>query len=276
MDKKQKIYTNFDGKNFTQIRNEPLRDKNLSWKAKGILTYLASLPEDWEIYKSEVAKHSKDKISSFNSGWEELKKFGYIKGRKMRHNGKFVGYEWFVSDMPTLLSEMDFPFYENPYSGKTKHGKTNTTNTNYTNTNLTNTNIIDEEEINKFIQSNIYLKEDTLQKILGVKDYLEKSGVYKTDILEILNFFSTNNEYLISEFIMQQVERCLLQSKLDEGLYSYHKFFIKGLIHRVNSQKSLSYVENNQEFCKVFGMEALPEVPLYNWIDEKWLEGKER
>lgn len=237
MDKKQKIFTNFEGKNFTKIRNEPLENVNLSWKAKGILTYLASLPEDWKVYKSEVASHSKDKISSFNTGWEELKKHGYIKGRKIRENGKFVSYEWFVSDMPSILAEMDFSFSENPHCGKTKHGKSNTTNTNYTNTNLNNTNIIDEEEINKLIQSNLYLKEDTLQKILGVKDYLEKSGVHKSDILEILNFFSTNNEYLISEFIMQQVERCLLQSKRDEGLYSYHKFFINGLIHRVNSQK---------------------------------------
>ncbi|HAP3802650.1 hypothetical protein FDP51_06410 [Enterococcus mundtii] len=133
----QRIYTNFSGKNFTQIRNEAVRDKELSWKARGILVYLASLPPDWKIYKSEVMTHSKDKKDSFNSGWKELIRGGYIRGYNNRNRGKFSGYTWVVTDDPIRgISESDFPD-----SDKSQYGKSATTNTYNTNTN--NTNIFD-------------------------------------------------------------------------------------------------------------------------------------
>lgn len=76
----QWIFTNFAGKEFTQIKNQALRDEELSWKARGILAYLTSLSSDWVVYKSEIMKHSIDKKDSFYSGWNELKQAGYIKG----------------------------------------------------------------------------------------------------------------------------------------------------------------------------------------------------
>ncbi|NSM28286.1 hypothetical protein HRD95_06815, partial [Enterococcus faecalis] len=141
----QRIYTNFSGKNFTQIRNEAVRDKKLSWKARGILVYLASLPPDWKIYKSEVMTHSKDKKDSFNSGWKELIRRGYIRGFNNRNRGKFSGYTWIVTDNPVRgIPESDFPD-----SDKSQYGKSATTNTYNTNTNNTNIfdTIIDTDDI---------------------------------------------------------------------------------------------------------------------------------
>ena len=138
----QRIFTNFSGKGFTQIKNEAVQDANLSWKARGILVYLASLPSDWTIYKNEVLKHSTDKKDSFNSGWNELKEAGYVKGVLNRKNGRFDGYTWFVSDERKFIEKkFDIPEADFPFSGISENGKSDTTNTNYTNTN--NTNIID-------------------------------------------------------------------------------------------------------------------------------------
>lgn len=130
----QRIFTNFAGREFTQIKNQAVRDEELSWKARGILAYLASLPSDWIVYKSEIMKHSIDKKDSFNSGWNELKRAGYIKGIQNRNKGKFTGYTWYVSDdRQFMLPETDFPSSDKP-----KYEKPATTNTYLTNTNYLN------------------------------------------------------------------------------------------------------------------------------------------
>ena len=86
------------------IPNETLADKRLSWKAKGILSYLLSLPYDWEVYTSEVAKHSTDGIKSLNSGIQELIKLGYIERIVIRgEKGLYGGYEYSVSSSPTEM-----------------------------------------------------------------------------------------------------------------------------------------------------------------------------
>ena len=79
--------------NFTIIDNDYLKDENLSFKAKGILTYFLSLPGDWVIYFDEIITHSKDGIRSFRSGIDELIKEGYIRRYPIRENGIIVRWE---------------------------------------------------------------------------------------------------------------------------------------------------------------------------------------
>jgi len=87
---------------FTQIPNETLADERLSWKAKGLLSYLLSLPYDWEVYTSEVVKHSTDGEKSLTSGLNELIKFGYVIRTKIRgEKGHYSGYEYSVYDAST-------------------------------------------------------------------------------------------------------------------------------------------------------------------------------
>lgn len=66
-------------KNYTVIHNQFLRRKDLSWKAKGILAYILSLPDDWNINLKEVMTHATDGEGSFRSGWKELEEKGYTK-----------------------------------------------------------------------------------------------------------------------------------------------------------------------------------------------------
>lgn len=64
---------------YTCVSNHALRNKNLSFKAKGLFVYLLSLPDDWELYKSELKDHSKDKRVSIDSALNELIENGYLK-----------------------------------------------------------------------------------------------------------------------------------------------------------------------------------------------------
>jgi hypothetical protein len=87
---------------FTIISKKALNDKNLSWKAKGILTYLIGKPADWVIYLSDLEKQSTDGRDATRSGIDELIKFGYIiRIRVKGEDGKFMGYDYEVSDVPS-------------------------------------------------------------------------------------------------------------------------------------------------------------------------------
>lgn len=65
--------------NYSVINNTGLKDKRLSWKAKGILAYILTLPDDWVFYREELSQHAKDGINSLRAGMKELKEYGYIK-----------------------------------------------------------------------------------------------------------------------------------------------------------------------------------------------------
>lgn len=88
-------------RNFVTISNVGVRDSRLSWKAKGILVYLLSLPDDWKVYMSELEKHASDGEKSLRSGFAELKKFGYVERIPVRQGGKIVEWETVINEIPS-------------------------------------------------------------------------------------------------------------------------------------------------------------------------------
>lgn len=104
-------------KGFTTLNNVVLRDERLSWKARGIFSYLWSMPDDWEFYETEVAKHATDGRASLRSGLGELTKFGYLERTRSRDkNGKFGAPVWILHDEPSddRKPMFDFPTLEKP------------------------------------------------------------------------------------------------------------------------------------------------------------------
>lgn len=79
--------------NFTTIDNAYLQNKKLSFKAKGIMTYILSLPDDWVIYIDQLIATSKDGEGSFRSGLDELIKAGYIKRYPIIEKGQIVAWQ---------------------------------------------------------------------------------------------------------------------------------------------------------------------------------------
>ena len=103
--------------NYTCISNEILQRKDLSMQAKGLLVYLLSLPEDWEIHKSEVWKHFSNGRDAVYRAFEELERKGYIQGKKYRDKlGRF-------QHQYTVYEEPITPHYPEL---KNRHGKTET------------------------------------------------------------------------------------------------------------------------------------------------------
>ena len=102
---------------YTILDKTCILDPRLSWKAKGLHTYLMSLPDDWKIYLSEIVKHSTDGIDSLKSAIKQLEKLGYIqKVRNRREDGCFGGFSYFVYEKPSEVPPEDpiQPQRENP------------------------------------------------------------------------------------------------------------------------------------------------------------------
>lgn len=79
-----------------------LQDKRLTWKAKGLLSFLIDKNSDF--YKKDLVRESKDGYEGMNSGLDELIKFGYLQERMIRSSdGKFEGYKYNYSSVPKFI-----------------------------------------------------------------------------------------------------------------------------------------------------------------------------
>ena len=65
--------------NYTVMSNYHLRDKNLSLKAKGLLSQMLSLPEDWDYTLAGLARINAEGKDAIRAAVVELEKAGYIK-----------------------------------------------------------------------------------------------------------------------------------------------------------------------------------------------------
>lgn len=93
--------------NYVVMNRTALNDKRLSWKAKGIMAYLLSMPDDWVFYIEELVTHSTDGEKSFRAGFKELKDCGYVERRPIREGQRIKAWETIVHEVPqdnSLLS----------------------------------------------------------------------------------------------------------------------------------------------------------------------------
>ncbi|ELK4352964.1 phage protein [Staphylococcus pseudintermedius] len=151
--------------NFVTVHKDFIHDSNISWKAKGILLYLLSRPDDWQIYETELEQHSTDGLSGLKSGIKELEEIGYIqRNRKRDESGRLNGYEYLVYEQPHHIR---FSNVGKTNNGKTVNGKSHTTNNNSTNNDLTNNNNTNND-------SNILSGDPTAYPYREVINYLNK------------------------------------------------------------------------------------------------------
>lgn len=101
---------------YTVMANHHLRDERLSLKAKGLLSMLLSLPDDWEISIRGLASIVTDGVGAVQTGINELIEAGYIVRRRQHaESGAFAGFEYIIHEVPPCTEN---PYTVNPYTGK--------------------------------------------------------------------------------------------------------------------------------------------------------------
>lgn len=112
------------GKYF-QMLKATVEDHRLSWKAKGLMAYLISKPNDWQVWTKDLIKRSTDGRSAVLSALQELLKFGYaIRDQCRREDGTFGPVEFTVFEVPQL----GFPLADKPGADNRTYTKNDYTN----------------------------------------------------------------------------------------------------------------------------------------------------
>jgi hypothetical protein len=122
-------------KDYTVMANHHLRNKELSLKAKGLLSLMLSLPEDWDYTVKGLAYICKDGIDSINGTIKELEEQGYVLRKRLRNDkGQLTTTEYTILEQPQSLDTsgsqpkrekpiLDNPTLEKPIQESPKQGE---------------------------------------------------------------------------------------------------------------------------------------------------------
>ena len=101
-------------RDYTVMSNHHLRNTNLSLKAKGLLSLMLSLPEEWDYTTKGLARICKDGVDSICAGVRELEEQGYVIRERVRNpNGQLGSIEYTILEQPRP-PEREKPERENP------------------------------------------------------------------------------------------------------------------------------------------------------------------
>lgn len=138
-------------KDFTVMSNHHLRNVKLSLKAKGLLSLMLSLPEDWDYTTKGLACICRDGVDSIGSTLKELEQHGYLTRKRIRfENGRLGDIEYTIHEKPARQEtgedppkrenpEQVKPIQAKPGQGKPEQGKPAQLNTDSSNTDRLNT-----------------------------------------------------------------------------------------------------------------------------------------
>lgn len=114
---------------YTVMSNHHLRNKELSLKAKGLLSQMLSLPEDWDYTLAGLSHINREKIDAIREAVKELEKAGYIvRSRERDEKGRLRGADYVIYEQPQPREPeaatsggqppiLDLPTLENPTWG---------------------------------------------------------------------------------------------------------------------------------------------------------------
>lgn len=103
-------------KDYTVMSNHHLRNTALSLKAKGLMSLMLSLPEDWDYTLKGLACICKDGVDSISGAIKELERHGYLSRKRLRlPNGRLGDIEYTIHEQPeNPVTEPNRPKRENP------------------------------------------------------------------------------------------------------------------------------------------------------------------
>ena len=143
-------------KGYTVMSNHHLRNKELSLKAKGLLSQMLSLPEDWDYTLAGLSLINREKIDAIREAVRELENAGYIqRSRERDEKGRLRGTTYVIYEQPPKLDlpTLEKPTLDNPTLEKPMLEKPTLENPTQLNKELLKTNLPKKEKLNTDISS---------------------------------------------------------------------------------------------------------------------------
>ena len=114
-------------KGYTVMSNHHLRNKDLSLKAKGLLSQMLSLPEDWDYTLKGLSLINREQIDAIRAAIRELEQAGYIvRSRERDSQGRLRGADYVIYEQPQPVPDsptLENPMLDNPTQEKPTLGK---------------------------------------------------------------------------------------------------------------------------------------------------------
>lgn len=190
-------------KDYTVMCNHHFKNKKLSLRAKGLLSLMLSLPDDWNYTIKGLTALSKDGRDSVIAALKELEKEKYIIRRRLRNaKGQVTDTEYIISEIPIT----DLPTQVKPTQVKPIQEKPKQVNPIQSNTNILNTNNIKYSSINH--SNNTECVENDVENFSDIQDRVKEQIDYRLlcinyDRLKIDNVVAIiSNTYLTDGYLL--------------------------------------------------------------------------
>ncbi len=203
---------------FVIVDNKLARDKKLSLKAKGLMLFLLSLPDNWEIRISVLKNQMLEGRDSISSGINELVKGSYVRKTKYRkENGQFA-IEYIVTEFPEDLDRDGLTVTDKP-KRISRHGSPVTENPKITTKK--------EEQIKDEEKSE---KEKTSSSIKEIKNLMKKLGVNLDMVNDMMD--GLTDDFRI-DFIKESLEK-VIQKTIEGKIKNPPAYAIKTVKNILN------------------------------------------
>ena len=227
--------------NYTVMSNHHLRDRNLSYKAKGLLSFMLSLPEDWDYSLAGLCSISKESGDGIRSILKELQEHHYVEIEKVRGYKGYFEYNYLIYEVPHFISlenEQSNPDMENPHLDTPNVETTTQINTNIINTKKQ----IDKDDKTKISSFFVAEEHNRLTLELIERGYINEYDIQIFYYDKLFNkLLEEDNSYQdliqIIHYIVPRVVRRGFRDENDniiENKFGYFKNSIISNIHRLN------------------------------------------
>ena len=216
--------------NYTVMSNYHLRDKNLSYKAKGLLSFMLSLPENWDYSMNGLVAISKEGIKAIRNILKELQEHGYLSITKKQNRFGQFEYEYSIFECPdSQKGDMDLGDVE----------KDTQINTNYK----------DDDDKNKITSFFVAEEHNILTLELIDKGYINEEDTnifYYDELFEklLLKGNSYKNMVKVIHYIVSKVVENNFQDENGNIIGNKYGYFKSSII---NNLKILKARESEEE-----------------------------
>ena len=267
-------------RDYTVMSNHHLRNTELSLKAKGLLSLMLSLPENWDYTTKGLSRICKDGIDSINSGVKELEANGYVIRRRLRNEkGQLTTIEYTIFEQPQTLETgdvspkgenpildkqaQDKPILENPILDKPKQDEPILEKPHQLSTNILNTDLLSMEVSNPYPSNQYPANKEPQEKKMGY-DSIGLKSVKEVRELVLKNleyeYIKTHHDRgRLEEIVELMVETlCSTKDTINISGDDYPAQLVKEKLLRINSlhidyvfeclKKTTTYIRNIKRY----------------------------
>ena len=194
-------------KEYTVMAKYHLKEKEMSLKAKGLLSLMLSLPDDWDYTIEGLISICKESETAIKSILSELKEFGYLEIKKIQNEKGQFEYQYNIYEKP----EGKKPEVENPPVDNPAVDKPEVENQGQLNTNILSTNKLNNKDNNikhKYGEyKNVLLKDDEIEKLKSEYTNWNDLITYLDEYIEMKGYKAKSHYLCIKKWVVDAIKK---------------------------------------------------------------------